>query len=175
MWVELRKTGLMVTRGAQVHRQSVNPTPFKASAGWCTRFMRRKNLTLRQRTHIAQKLPKDVDDKLYQFLKFVIDERKSSTICSTLGTWTRPQCTSTCLDLKPWLSKVSILYMSRLQATRSYCRLDLQCQWWKVEANYCLQEDHHVKRKVSTRRHHQIQQKRVDEWGDSSRVDWRGM
>ena len=77
--VELR----IVTRGAkklratQVHNKSVNSIPFKASGGWCTRFIWRKNLILRQSTHIAQKLAKDVNDKLYQFLKFVIDEGKS--------------------------------------------------------------------------------------------------
>ena len=49
---------------------------FKASAGWCTRYMRRNNLVLRQKTHIAQKLPKDVDCKVDSFLKYVIDLRK---------------------------------------------------------------------------------------------------
>ena len=49
---------------------------FKASAGWCTRYMRRNNLVLRQKTHIAQKLPKDVDCKVDSFFKYVIDLRK---------------------------------------------------------------------------------------------------
>lgn len=49
---------------------------FKATAGWCTRFMNRHNLTLRQRTHIAQKLPADIDEKVSNFHKFVITERK---------------------------------------------------------------------------------------------------
>jgi len=49
---------------------------FKASQGWCSRFMKRKNLVLCQRTHIAQKLPADLDKKVESFHKFVINERK---------------------------------------------------------------------------------------------------
>ena len=41
--------------------------------------MNRNGLVLRQRTHIAQKLPKDVDDKVDKFHRFVIDERKLCT------------------------------------------------------------------------------------------------
>ena len=33
-------------------------------------------MTLRQKTHIAQKLPKDIDEKVYNFFAFVIKERK---------------------------------------------------------------------------------------------------
>ena len=49
---------------------------FKASAGWCTRFMDRSSLTLRQKMHIALKLPKDIDEKVHNFFAFVIKERK---------------------------------------------------------------------------------------------------
>jgi hypothetical protein len=46
---------------------------FKASKGQCTRFHNSHGLTLRQHTHIAQKLPSDVDDKVTSFQKFIID------------------------------------------------------------------------------------------------------
>lgn len=49
---------------------------FLASAGWCTRFMDRHSLTLRQRTKIAQKLPAALEDKIELFHKFVIKLRK---------------------------------------------------------------------------------------------------
>ena len=81
-WVlYLRNNGLMVTRTNIRHQafQTVKErgqSGFKASAGWCTRYMRRNNLILRQKTHIAQKLPKDVDCKVDSFFKFVIDLRK---------------------------------------------------------------------------------------------------
>lgn len=38
--------------------------------------MRRKNLSIRRRTHIAQKLPEDFEDKVTQFQKFIIKQRK---------------------------------------------------------------------------------------------------
>uniref|UniRef100_A0A8C8RIL7 HTH CENPB-type domain-containing protein n=1 Tax=Pelusios castaneus TaxID=367368 RepID=A0A8C8RIL7_9SAUR len=37
---------------------------FVASAGWCTRFMNRFGLCLRQRRKISQKLPQDLEEKL---------------------------------------------------------------------------------------------------------------
>ena len=49
---------------------------FKASAGWCTRFMNRHALCLRQRTKISQKLPKDLEEKIDSFQRFVIKHRK---------------------------------------------------------------------------------------------------
>ena len=51
-------------------------TTFRASAGWCTRFMTRHGLSLRQRTKIAQKLPNDLEDKILAFQKYVIQKRK---------------------------------------------------------------------------------------------------
>ena len=85
-WVtELRQSGLIVTmwsirmKALDLYKINSygNTLVFKASVGWCVRFMRRHNLALRQRTHIAQKLPKDVSDKVINFHKFVIDERKN--------------------------------------------------------------------------------------------------
>lgn len=49
---------------------------FVASAGWCTRFMERHGLTLRQRTKLSQKLPKDLENKINSFHRFVIELRK---------------------------------------------------------------------------------------------------
>ncbi|CDW56631.1 HTH Tnp Tc5 and BrkDBD domain containing protein [Trichuris trichiura] len=37
---------------------------FAATTGWCSRFMRRKNLVLRRRKKVAGKLPADLEDKL---------------------------------------------------------------------------------------------------------------
>ena len=49
---------------------------FTASQGWCTRFMKRNQLSLRQRTKIAQKLPHELDEKVLSFQKYVIVRRK---------------------------------------------------------------------------------------------------
>ena len=81
-WVlNICNNGLMVTRTNIRHRalqiaKERGQSDFKASAGWCTRYMRRNNLVLRQKTHITQKLTKDVDCKVNSFFKYVIDLRK---------------------------------------------------------------------------------------------------
>ena len=49
---------------------------FKASVGWCERFMRRNLLSVRRRTHITQKLPADFQDKLLNFQRYIINNRK---------------------------------------------------------------------------------------------------
>ena len=49
---------------------------FIASEGWCTRFMRRNNYSLRGPTKIAQKLPKHYVNKIVEFQKFVIRHRR---------------------------------------------------------------------------------------------------
>ena len=75
-WIcELRESGYVVTQLAirvkalELSRSGKyeNTDGFKGSVGWCCRFMLRNNLTLRQRTHIAQKLPRDVDDNVMLF------------------------------------------------------------------------------------------------------------
>ena len=46
------------------------------SNNWCKRFLRRNNLALRQKTKIAQKLPEDLEEKIVDFHRFVINSRK---------------------------------------------------------------------------------------------------
>ena len=43
----------------------------------CERFMRRHGLSVRHRTKIAQKLPADLDDKVTNFHRYVLDLRKT--------------------------------------------------------------------------------------------------
>ncbi|KFD50651.1 hypothetical protein M513_08458, partial [Trichuris suis] len=83
-WVkEQRQNGYVVTRGglkAQAMRWAKLNEPlcrnFKATSGWCSRFMKRKDLVLRQKTKIAQKLPADLDDKVLDFQRYVIRLRR---------------------------------------------------------------------------------------------------
>lgn len=49
---------------------------FKASFTWCYSFMRRKNISIRRRTHLAQKLPCDLERKVVEFQRFIIQQRK---------------------------------------------------------------------------------------------------
>lgn len=80
---EMRKNGFVVTRNmirgeaikwAFDHREKTKS--FKASNNWCSRFLKRHNLVLRQKTKIAQKLPVDLEDKIMNFQKFIIEQRR---------------------------------------------------------------------------------------------------
>ena len=48
---------------------------FKVSASWAYRFMGRHGLSVRRRTHIAQRLRDDVDEKTRLFQQFIIEHR----------------------------------------------------------------------------------------------------
>ena len=69
-WVkEQREKQLRVKRKnvfekAKKIAQEKNMTNFRGSTGWMTRFMKRENLSWRTRTHVGQKLPKDLEDKV---------------------------------------------------------------------------------------------------------------
>ena len=83
-WIsESRESGYIITRNAirlfaiKLARKEGIPE-FIATPGWCSRFMNRHNLVLRRKTKIAQKLPKELDDKVIKFHKFVIECRKKN-------------------------------------------------------------------------------------------------
>ena len=69
-WIEdLRQCGYLVTRNMIQIKvlamiDELNITGFQASNNWCTRFLQRNNLALRQKTKIAQKLPEDLEEKI---------------------------------------------------------------------------------------------------------------
>ena len=77
-WVEEnRKSGLAVTRNlirlhAKKTAQQMNIDNFLVSSGWCTRFMKRNKLVLRQKTKISQlKLALELSKYRYQGYLFV--------------------------------------------------------------------------------------------------------
>lgn len=78
---ELRANGKPVTRGmimlkARAHASDFDAGPdFKASAGWCDKFMKRNGLALRRRTTICQKLPPQYEERLVSFQRHVIKLR----------------------------------------------------------------------------------------------------
>ena len=83
-WVlQQRQDGYIVTRNkirshalkwAKANKEESND--FKATVGWYSRFMNRRNLVIRERTKIAQKLPKDLEHNMTNFHKFIIQLRK---------------------------------------------------------------------------------------------------
>jgi hypothetical protein len=60
--------------------------PFKASRGWCEKFMKRKILSLRRKTKISQKLPSEFETKLTEFQRFIIGlHRRNNYSLSQIG------------------------------------------------------------------------------------------
>lgn len=81
-WIQdVRQQGIGVSTTevkikAKIIAKQMKIATFKASQGWCNRFFRRHNLSMRRRTHIAQRLPEDYEDKVTDFQRFVIQQRK---------------------------------------------------------------------------------------------------
>ena len=72
--ISLRAQHLRVTRKA-IQQKALfiagPETDFKASRGWLEKFMKRYDLSLRRQTHISQRLPKDVEDRITNFFIFL--------------------------------------------------------------------------------------------------------
>ena len=66
---ELRLKGLHLAK-------KPNNANFRASVAWSYAFLKIHNLSIRRRTHIAQKLPSDYEDQLTKFQSYIIDLRK---------------------------------------------------------------------------------------------------
>ena len=81
-WVEEnRNSGYVVTR-TQIILEATRwankngVTDFSGHRSWCSRFMKRHNLVIRQQTKISQKLPTDLEEKITEFQRFIIKCRK---------------------------------------------------------------------------------------------------
>ena len=70
---ELRLKGLHLAK-------KQNNSNFRASVAWSYAFLKRHNLSIRRRTHIAQKLPSDYEDQLTNFQSFIISLRKKKQL-----------------------------------------------------------------------------------------------
>ena len=85
MEIEKRKNGLKILPSivllkalelSKDVKYNISEGDFKARNHWCQRFMKRKNLSLRQKTTLAQRLPDDYEEKIVRFHCFIIDRRK---------------------------------------------------------------------------------------------------
>ncbi|KAG7174503.1 Rabenosyn-5-like [Homarus americanus] len=77
---ENRQNGYGVSRGsirifALNLARKLGITDFKASHGWCTRFMKRNDFVLRRKTKISQRLPQELDDKVIEFHRMEAEAR----------------------------------------------------------------------------------------------------
>ena len=83
-WIdEKRKAGIgistTVTRlkaKLMAKARSVAESEFKAPVHWCHHFIDQRDLLIRWRTTISQKLPENFEDKLLKFQAFIIAEQK---------------------------------------------------------------------------------------------------
>ena len=82
VWIkEQRQSSYIVTRNMICFKtlamtNELNITGFQASNNWCTRFLACNNLALCQKTKIAQRLPIDLEEKIVDFHRFVLNSRK---------------------------------------------------------------------------------------------------
>ena len=57
---------------------------FKASLYWCQRFMKQHDLFVRKKTTVAQKLPEEHEEKVVNFHRYIIKERKEHKFLTSL-------------------------------------------------------------------------------------------
>lgn len=83
--INIRKSGYAVTTemlqveaNKIARKMGISFQEFRASYGWLRRFMNRRELSIRRRTTICQKLPEQYEDKLIAFQKHVINLRKQN-------------------------------------------------------------------------------------------------
>lgn len=69
----------MLKQKALVLIKPGNPS-FKASSGWCQKFYKRHSLVFRQKTSVAQKLPKDLEQQIDRFKSTVRDLRAKTDV-----------------------------------------------------------------------------------------------
>jgi len=59
---------------------------FKATKSWCARFMKRNDFVIRRQTKIAQKLREELENKIFNFQRFMINQRKKHNyLLSNIG------------------------------------------------------------------------------------------
>ena len=87
-----RKKGIPVSRedireeAMKIKRELNIQDNFRASSGWCSKFMKRNSYSVRRPTKIAQKLPNHYVDKIFEFQRFVIRRRRENQyLLSSIG------------------------------------------------------------------------------------------
>lgn len=71
---------MIQTEVKKLKKDLIPNSKFRASRNWVQRFMERNNLRIRRWTTVCQRLPKNYEEKLIQFQRFVINLRKKTII-----------------------------------------------------------------------------------------------
>jgi len=76
--VSMRARHLRITRKS-ISRTALNfagvSSTFKASNGWIDNFLKRYSLSLRRKTHVSQRVPEDVENRVVSFFNDEITEQ----------------------------------------------------------------------------------------------------
>lgn len=102
-------------------RLNIDTTQFRASLGWCIRFLRRHGLSIRRRTTLAQRLPDEYENKIIEFHQYILQVRGTSiiSICIKLGTLTNVLYFGICRWLLRLNKREPSLYRSDQQVMRN--------------------------------------------------------
>ena len=99
-WVINQRISGRIVTILHIRLQALKMRPdsfFKVSNGWTHRFMQRHGLCIRQKTKIAQKLPNHLEEKITEFHKFILKQRKQCDF--ELGQIGNMDETPMCFDL----------------------------------------------------------------------------
>jgi len=103
---ERRRTGLFVSYDLlreevikKARSLNIPQSRFKASKGWAIRFMRQIGLVLRRRVTIRHKLPKDFEQKLLNYQRYITNLRKTGNFL--MGQMAIADETAIYLDMPP--------------------------------------------------------------------------
>jgi len=112
-----RQQGYVVTSDAirMKVKQIINDESFLASAGWCTHFMWRNKLVLRQKTKICQCLPTylEITVKTTSFQCFMIHQRlRHLYLLSHIGNMDETPVFLTCLQIECGFCRFEVIYHS---------------------------------------------------------------
>ena len=80
-WIKAKRQQGSAVSTTSIHLKAicwakVQGINFKASLHWRQRFMKRHDLSVRRKTTVAQKLPEEHEEKVVNFHRYIIKERK---------------------------------------------------------------------------------------------------
>jgi hypothetical protein len=136
-------------------------TEFKASYGWVQQFLNSWQLLIRRKTTISQELPKDYEEKLINFQKFVILLRKKETRNADQIPIRFDMLESTTIEhVGKWSLQVRTTGVDKQQCITM---LAITVDGHELPPYVILREKKNSHRQISTRNYSKSSRKRVDD------------